>query len=121
MRPLLPEQPHEGQTAYVLIPGALVAAKVPVAALVFVNAMIPRPGETPGAWWDNTRWADARVAAAEQGGYRTEFDLGVYFLHDVAPDVAATGEPSDSSRSASSRHSRGTGWASTRTSCPAAT
>ena len=27
----------------------LVAAKVPVASLVFVNAMIPRPGETPGA------------------------------------------------------------------------
>jgi hypothetical protein len=71
----------------------LVAARVPVAALVFVNAMIPRPGETPGAWWDNTRWADARVAAAEQGGYSTEFDLGVHFLHDVPPDVAAAGEP----------------------------
>jgi hypothetical protein len=71
----------------------LVAAKIPVAALVFVNAMIPRPGETAGAWWDNTRWAQARVAAAEQGGYSTEFDLGVYFLHDVPPDVAAAGEP----------------------------
>jgi pimeloyl-ACP methyl ester carboxylesterase len=71
----------------------LVAAKVPVAALVFVNAMIPRPGETPGAWWDNTRWADARIAAAEQGGYGSEVDLGVYFLHDVPPDVAAAGEP----------------------------
>jgi hypothetical protein len=71
----------------------LVAAKVPLAALVFVNAMIPRPGETPGAWWDNTRWADARLAAAEQGGYRTQVDLGVYFLHDVPPDIAAAGEP----------------------------
>ena len=71
----------------------LVAAKVPVAALVFVNAMIPRPGETAGAWWENTRWADARIAAAEQGGYSTEVDLGVYFLHDVPPDVAAAGEP----------------------------
>jgi hypothetical protein len=71
----------------------LVAAKVPVAALVLVNAMIPRPGETPGAWWGNTRWADARIAAAEQGGYSTEVDLGVYFLHDVPPDVAAAGEP----------------------------
>jgi hypothetical protein len=71
----------------------LVAARVPVAALVFVNAMIPRPGETPGAWWENTRWADARVAAAEQGGYSAEFDLGVYFLHDVPPDVAAAGQP----------------------------
>src|SRR5215471_6201590 len=71
----------------------LVAAKVPVASLVFVNAMIPRPGETPGAWWDGTGWAGARVAAAEQGGYGTEFDLAVYFLHDVPPEVAAAGEP----------------------------
>ena len=49
----------------------LVAAKIPLASLVFVNAMIPRPGETPGGWWDNTGWAQARVAAAEQGGYGT--------------------------------------------------
>src|SRR5580658_3389136 len=67
----------------------LVAAKVSVSAMVFVNAMIPRPGETPGEWWDDTGWSDARVAAAKQGGYRTEFDLAVYFLHDVPPDIAA--------------------------------
>ena len=71
----------------------LVAARVPVASLVFVNAMIPRPGETPGAWWDNTGWDAARVAAAEQGGYGTELELAVYFLPDVPPDVAAAGEP----------------------------
>jgi len=71
----------------------LVVAKVPVSALVFVNAMIPRPGETPGEWWDDTGWSDARVAAATLGGYSTEFDLAVYFLHDVPPDVAAAGEP----------------------------
>lgn len=71
----------------------LVAAKVPVSSVVFVNAMIPCPGETPGAWWDNTRWAQARVAAAEHGGYGTEFDLAVYFLHDVPQEVAAAGEP----------------------------
>ncbi len=61
--------------------------------MVFVNAMIPRPGETPGAWWDNTGWPDARVAAAQQGGYSPDFDLDVYFLHDVPPDIAAAGEP----------------------------
>jgi Alpha/beta hydrolase family len=71
----------------------LVAAKVPVSLVVFVNAMIPRPGETPGEWWGNTGWADARVAAARQGGYATEFDLAGYFLHDVPPEVAAAGEP----------------------------
>ena len=71
----------------------LVAKKVPVSAIVFVNAMIPRPGETPGAWWDNTGSSDARVAAAKQGGYGQDVDLAVYFLHDVPPDVAAAGEP----------------------------
>jgi hypothetical protein len=71
----------------------LVAAKIPVGSVIFVNAMIPCPGETPGAWWDNTRWTQARVAAAQRGGYGTELDLAVYFLHDVPPDVAAAGEP----------------------------
>ncbi len=71
----------------------LVAAKIPVASMVFVNAMIPLPGETPGAWWDNTGWAQARVTAAERGGYGTEFDLAVYFLHDVPAEIAAAGEP----------------------------
>src|ERR1700684_3009757 len=65
----------------------LVAAKVPVSALVFVNAMIPRPGETPGEWWDDTGWSDARVAAATLGGYSTPFDLAVHLLHDVPPEM----------------------------------
>ena len=71
---------------------ALVAEKVPLRALVFVNAMIPMPAETAGEWWDNTGWRQARVAAAAQGGYTTDLDLAVYFLHDVPPDVAAAGE-----------------------------
>ena len=32
--------------------------------LVFVNAMIPVPGETAGEWWDNTGSTAARIAAA---------------------------------------------------------
>jgi pimeloyl-ACP methyl ester carboxylesterase len=71
----------------------MAAAKTPVRALVFVNAMIPRPGETPGAWWENTGWSDAGAAAAKRGGYPADVDLAVYFLHDVAPEVAAAGEP----------------------------
>lgn len=70
----------------------LVAAKVPVRAVVLVNAMIPWPGETPGAWWDNTGQAQASRAAAELGGYSTEFDPAAYFLHDVPPEVVAAGE-----------------------------
>lgn len=71
----------------------LVAAQVPVRTLVLVNAMIPAPGETPGGWWGSTGWLQAQVAAAEKGGYGTELDPAVYFLHDVPPEVVATGEP----------------------------
>ncbi len=70
----------------------LVAAQIPVRALVLVNGMIPSPGETPGAWWENTGSLRARNAAAEEGGYGTQFDLAVYFLHDLPPGVAAAGE-----------------------------
>lgn len=70
----------------------LVAAKVPVRALVLVNAMIPVPGETPGDWWDNTGSQQARDVAAERGGYQADFDLNVYFLHDVPAEVVASGE-----------------------------
>jgi alpha-beta hydrolase superfamily lysophospholipase len=70
----------------------MAAVAVPVSAMVFVNAMIPVPGETPGAWWDRTGQPQARVAAAERGGYSAEFDLQTYFLHDVPTEVAAAGE-----------------------------
>jgi pimeloyl-ACP methyl ester carboxylesterase len=70
----------------------LVAQRTALKQLVLVNAMIPSPGETPGDWWGNTGSEDARVAAAERGGYSPEFDLATYFLHDVPPEVAAEGK-----------------------------
>ena len=70
----------------------MVAAQRPLAGIILVNAMIPAPGETPRAWWDNTGQPQAQRAAAEQGGYGTDFDLDTYFLHDVPPDVVASGE-----------------------------
>lgn len=70
----------------------VVCARIPLRLLVLLNAMIPLPGETPGAWWDNTGWESARVAAARSGGYPAEFDLATYFLHDVPAEVVATGE-----------------------------
>src|SRR5665213_2369125 len=61
----------------------LVWQRVPISVVVFVNAMIPRPGETPGQWWDNVGSEQARTAAAVRHGYSTEFDLTTYFMHDV--------------------------------------
>jgi pimeloyl-ACP methyl ester carboxylesterase len=56
---------------------ALVCARAPtsIRELVFVNAMIPLPGETAGEWWDHTGWLEARQAAAKRGDYSVEFDL----------------------------------------------
>jgi pimeloyl-ACP methyl ester carboxylesterase len=70
----------------------LVAAQTPVSAVVLVNAMIPLPGETPGAWWGNTGSGQARADAAAAGGYSPEFDDVTYFLHDVPAEVLAAGE-----------------------------
>jgi pimeloyl-ACP methyl ester carboxylesterase len=70
---------------------AMVCAQVPVASLIFVNAMIPVPRETPGEWWSNTGAIEARDAAAAAGGYGP-FDIETYFLHDVPTEVAAEGE-----------------------------
>ncbi|MFI2752919.1 alpha/beta fold hydrolase [Cellulomonas sp. P22] len=69
----------------------LVAAHGAVRAVVLVNAMVPVPGETPGEWWEATGWADAQARAAADGGYPHGLDPEVVFLHDVPPEVLATG------------------------------
>lgn len=70
----------------------LVAAQRPVTAIVLLNAMVPLPGETAGEWWDAVGSEAARVQAARECGYPEEVDLETYFLHDVDPAVAASGE-----------------------------
>jgi pimeloyl-ACP methyl ester carboxylesterase len=69
----------------------LVCARVTVERLVFVNAMIPIPGETFGAWGKNTGSDAARKAAAKRSGYSTEFDDETYFFHDVPAEIVAAG------------------------------
>lgn len=69
----------------------LVCARASVRLLAFVNAMIPKPGETAGAWWDATGAVAAREKAAVRRGYATEFDVATYFLHDVPHDVLRAG------------------------------
>jgi len=69
----------------------LVASQDAVRGLIFVNAMIPQPGETAGAWWGNTGAVDARIDAARSGGYTPQFDLPTYFLHDVPEAVLRSG------------------------------
>ena len=59
-------------------------------AVVLVNPMIPKPGETPGAWWGNTGAVEARCARASRLGYSVDFDPGTYLFHDVPSEVLAT-------------------------------
>jgi pimeloyl-ACP methyl ester carboxylesterase len=69
----------------------LVCAHASVRMLVLVNAMIPKPGETAGAWWDATGAVAVRKKAAARRGYATDFDVATYFLHDVPEDVLRAG------------------------------
>ena len=69
----------------------LVCLRARVRMLVFVNEIIPKPGETAGAWWDATGAAGVRRKAAERRGYAAEFDLATDFLHDVPEDVLRAG------------------------------
>ena len=70
----------------------MVADRRQVSRPVLLNAMVPLPGETAGQWWDAVGSEEARLTAARAAGYTEDVDLDTYFLHDVDPAVAATGE-----------------------------
>jgi len=69
----------------------MVCEQVAVDRLVFVAAMVPRPGEAPGEWWEATGQPEARRAADLAAGRPVDgdFDPMVTFLHDVPEDVLA--------------------------------
>src|SRR6476469_9736619 len=71
----------------------VVAARRDAAALVLVAPMIPRPHETPGAWWDATGQGAAYVDAARAEGRDPDapFDADEIFLHDVPAAALAPG------------------------------
>jgi pimeloyl-ACP methyl ester carboxylesterase len=71
----------------------LVCTRTKLRALVLLNAMIPKPGETAGAWWGATGAVEAREEAAARHGYTTQFDVETYFLHDVPQEVLRAGPP----------------------------
>lgn len=72
---------------------AAVAAARPTRLLVYVNAMIPARGESPGAWWQAVGHEEAAAETLRRHGPMstwTAADLNEVFLHDV-PAAAATG------------------------------
>ncbi len=68
----------------------LVAARLPVDALVFVAGMIPAASEAPGDWWERTRYPQAvKEQAARDGGLTGNDDPYICFYHDVPRELAA--------------------------------
>jgi Alpha/beta hydrolase family len=75
--------------------GPLVAARVPVARLVLLAPMIPKPGETAGEWWGNTGHEAAIADLLERHGPMSAWGPEAFaevFLHDVDPAVARDSE-----------------------------
>ena len=87
----------------------LVCERVPIHTLVLVNAMIPRPGESPGEWFGNTRQDEAKREQNTRDGRERDapFDVLQDFFHDVPQPVIdaawARGEPRQSQRLFGSR------------------
>jgi pimeloyl-ACP methyl ester carboxylesterase len=71
--------------------GPLICTELPARLLILVNAMVPAPGETAGAWWENTGQPAARAADAARVGRApdAEFDVVADFFHDVPAEVTA--------------------------------
>ena len=71
----------------------VLAALRRAAELILVAPMIPKPGETPGEWWDATGQGEAAAAAARAAGRDPDapFDPCIIFLHDVPDAVVQSG------------------------------
>lgn len=91
-----------GETAPVVVAqslgafaGPLVADRTPVAQLILLAPMIPRPGETAGEWWENTGHAEAIADTLQRHGPMGAWGPEAFqevFLHDVDPVVARESE-----------------------------
>ena len=73
---------------------ALVCPEIEATSLIFVNGMVPLPGETPGEWWESTGQATAKAANDVRDGRDPEgpFDPMTTFFHDVSAEVAVEAE-----------------------------
>jgi pimeloyl-ACP methyl ester carboxylesterase len=69
----------------------IVCTRLPVDLLIMVAAMVPCPSESPGEWWDNTGYTQARRESDTRLGLPagSEFDALMIFFHDVPDEVTA--------------------------------
>ena len=82
----------------------LAVDRIDVRSMVLLNAMVPRPGETFGEWWEAVGQSAASRAYAEADGRDPDapFDEIEVFFHDVPAEVTAAayarGEPQQSDK-----------------------
>jgi pimeloyl-ACP methyl ester carboxylesterase len=69
----------------------IVCTRLPVDLVILVAAMVPLPNESPGDWWENTRYTDARRESDARLGLPIdgEYDARTIFFHDVPEAVTA--------------------------------
>jgi len=67
----------------------IVADRVSANALIFVDGMIPAPGEAPDDWWENTGYKAASDAHARQEGYADQKDDPFVTFYNGVPRVLA--------------------------------
>ena len=65
----------------------LAVDRLDVERLVLLNAMVPAPGETAGAWWEAVGQSEAARSAARRHHRPVEFDVVRDFFHDVPEEV----------------------------------
>jgi pimeloyl-ACP methyl ester carboxylesterase len=68
--------------------GALACTRVKASALIYLSAMIPRPGERPDDWWSATDCAGAQRTAALAGGYDLD-DVNELYYNGVDAAIIA--------------------------------
>lgn len=66
----------------------VVATRTPVELVVLLAAMVPRPGETGGEWWEALGHEEALTAQQ-----LPDDSPETLFVHDVPPDVLAASAP----------------------------
>jgi pimeloyl-ACP methyl ester carboxylesterase len=89
--------------------GPLACPRVDAAALVYVSAMIPRPGECADDWWAATGCAEAQQAAARAGGWDPD-DMDAVFYDGVDPTIVAEEVERVQSESRPGRRGRDLGY-----------
>src|SRR5688500_5465944 len=68
--------------------GPLVCDPMPEDLLVMQHAQIPAPGESPGDWWENSGYGEARAKHDAKGETPSQDDTRAFTLHDTPKELA---------------------------------